>query len=638
VVVLTVHGPLKSSLQFGPFELDLQSAELRKSGTLIKLHGQPLKVLALLAGNPGQLLTREEISREIWGEGTFVDSDQGLNFCIKQIRTFLNDNARTPKYIETLPRRGYRFIAPVEIVREQSGPATEEAPRPALPATASAKVPRRKLLWYGAPLIALALAGIAYLLIATRPFSDRKVMLLVLPFDNISGDAKQEYFSDGMTEEMITHLGRLEPQGLGVIAHSSATRYKFTAYVSRDIADIGRQLGADYVLEGSVRLADGRVRITARLNRVRDRSYVWTESYDRDLRDVLSLQAEVAQDIARQIRVRISRRPLRPARPRQIRADVYDLYLRGRFFFNRRTQEDMTRATSLLAEAVRLDPDYAAAYAGLADAYSGLAHYGALPPREAYLKEKAAASKALALDPELAEAHTALAAMKVEYEWDWQGAQKEFERAIELNPSYPTAHQWYAHYWSAVGTPDRAVVEARQALKLDPLSPLINSALGRHLYHAGRYEGAIAQLRKAIELGPNFAVARLHLGWIYEARGSFGQAISQYETAVTLTGRNTRMVAALARALGSAGRTAEARSLLAELLSRARQQYVSPFDIAMAYAGLGDRNAAFEWLDKAYDERSPSLVYLGRHPWTASLRSDPRFAAMLQRLKLPSQR
>jgi len=501
-------------LRFDQFQLDVATGELRKSGSTVKLPPQPAKVLVLLARNAGRLVTREDIQREVWRTDTFVDFEQGLNYCLKEIRAALGDDARAPKFIETLPKRGYRFLASID--------------RPAPPAPSRGKI------------------GIA-----------------VLPFENLSGDPEQEYFSDGLTDEMITRLARLNPARLGVIGRTSAMKYKASR---QTIAEIGRELGVAYLLEGSVRRSAGRVRITARLVQAGDQTQVWTESYDRSFDDVLTLQSDIAQAIAREIDIQLSPgAAARLAGPSGVGAQALEAYLRGRYFWNKRTSEAFKKGIEYFNRAIELEPDYAAAYDGLSDSYLMLACRGVLPITETFRKAKDAAERALRIDPELGEARASLAHVRL-HGWEWDGLDIEFRRALELNPGYAFAHYWYAEYLMAIGRPAQAVASVRRALAIDPLSPVLNASLGMILYLARRMPESMETLRKALEIDPNHFLLHFRLGLVSMQSGSTREAIEELERAVELSGRSTETRAGLAQAYAMAGMPESMARVLGEIL------------------------------------------------------------------------
>jgi TolB-like protein/DNA-binding winged helix-turn-helix (wHTH) protein/Tfp pilus assembly protein PilF len=616
-------------LRFGVFELDLKTGELRRAGVRIKLQPQPFKALALLASRPQEMVSREELYQHIWGD-TIVE-EQNLNFCIKQIRDALGDDADSPRFIETLPKRGYRFLVPVEGLPK----SVEAAPPEPAPAHTGPRISRAAWL---AGLVVLLAAGL-YVVRDRIPGwrgrpAEGKVMLLVLPFDNLSGDPAQEYFSDGLTEEMITQLGRLNPDRLGVIARNTAMIYKGT---KKSVAEIGREQEVEYILEGSVRRAGGRVRISAQLIEVRDQTHLWAENYDRAVEDVLAIQSDVARHIAGALTLE-----LLPGgdsgltRPAPLNPAAYDAYLRGRYQWNRRSPEGLQKSIEFYREAIAADPNYPLAYAGLADTFGllGTMPYDALPPRDAIPKAEAAARQALALDDSLAEAHVALAHALLYYQWDWPAAEREFQRAFELNAGYATAHQWYSDYLLARGRPDEALAQIQQALKLDPYSLVVHLALGRYYYLQRDYDQAIARFQQSIQMDPDFFLGHFDLGVALVQAGRTDEAIAEFEQAVRLSGQSPVSLAGLGYAYARAGRAADARKALAQLEVLSRRRHVPPLYFAGIYAGLGENDPAFAWLDKAYEARSTYLIHIHLEPIFAPLHSDPRFAALLRRLNL----
>jgi TolB-like protein/DNA-binding winged helix-turn-helix (wHTH) protein/Tfp pilus assembly protein PilF len=622
--------PAPSLLRFGVFEVNLRTGELRKSGALVKLQQQPFRVLAALARRPGELVTREELRNEVWGEETFVDFEQGLNFCIKQVRAALGDQADTPRYVETLPRRGYRFIAPVEGV---AAPAAAEA-EPGPPAARSGpRLARRAAL----VLISVsALLALAQLFGRGRaPASARqtgRVRLAVLPFQDLGSDPEQEYFGEGLTEEMIAQLGRLQPERLAVIARTSAMKYKDPV---RDIAAIGRDLDVGYVVEGSVRYSAGRVRITAKLIQTSDQTQLWSETYERDLQDMLELQSEVARAIAAGIQLTLTpQAEARLARVARLDPEAYELYLRGRFSWNKRDAPGLRRSIEYFERAIARRPDYALAHVGIADAYIVLADQGNLSAREALPRARAAALRALEIDPSLAEAHASLAMVRGIHDWDWAGSEKGFRRAIELNPSYATAHHWFAHLLRALGRFAEAVAETRRAQELDPLSLIINSNVGSALFYAGRHDEAAAQYRRTLQLNPDWAPAHWGLGRTLRQQGRVPESLAEHAKAVAASRRDAGYVCTLANALALADRRAEAQELLEEMEQRARSQYVSPYDLALVHAGLGDHERALAALEQAYTERHSSLRQLRVDERLDPIRADPRFESLARRVGL----
>jgi serine/threonine-protein kinase len=486
-----------------------------------------------------------------------------------------------------------------------------------------------------AVLVGLNVGGLRQRLLRGATPPPGKIMLAVLPFDNLSADPEQEYFSDGMTEEMIAELGQLQPQRLGVIARTSAMHYKGT---DKRIDEIGRELGVDYILEGSVRRAAGRVRITAQLIQVSDQTHLWAESYERELADIFAIQSDVAQRIARSLEVELlPAQQARLASARPVNPEAYGAYLKGRFHWNKRTEEEVRKGIEYFQQAIEKDPNYALAYAGLADSYNILGDYSYVPPEEAYPRAKVAAAKALETDDTLAEAHTSLAKAAHLYDWNWLAAERGFQRALALNPSYAPAHHWYAEYLAAMGRVDEAIAEKKRARELDPLSLIINSSEGWVLYFARRYDQAIEQLQKALEMDPNFAVAHLWLGWAYEQKGMYEEAIREFQKAVTLFKGSTYPIASLGHAYAVSGKRGEALKLLNELKELSKRRYVSAYDLALVYAGLGEKDQAFKWLEKAYEERYGWITMLKLEPRFDPLRADPRFQSLLRRMNFPER-
>jgi TolB-like protein/Tfp pilus assembly protein PilF len=571
---------------FDEFELDVQSGELRKNGAQVKLQLQPFKVLALLVARAGHTVTRDEIRRHVWGGETFVDYEQGLNYCIRQIRAALGEDTAKLRYIETYPRRGYRFLAPVV-----------------------------KLLPPGeAP-------------------SEARIMLAVLPLENLSADQEQEYFADGLTDELITELGRLSPQRLGVIARTSAMRYKRT---TKGIDQIGRELGVDYIVEGAVRRDGSRVRITAQLIRVSDQTHVWAHSYERQLQDVLLLQSELASAIAAEVQVKLVPQPRsQAAAEHRVNPEAYEACLKARFLWNRRTRDDLYRALEFFSKSIEKDRDYAPAFAGLADTYLVLLDYRHIAPNEALALATAAAVNALRLDERLADAHTSLAHAKL-HALDWDGAEQEFRRAIQLGPGYAPAHFYYANLLTGHSRFEEGIAAAREALKLDPVSTVAEANLAILLYIAGRLDEALESSRKAIEMEPGLPIAYDDLGRILLEKGASSEAIAALEKAVSLSHRSGRYLSSLGYAYGVTGRADLAREILAELTERSKQRYVASSDFAFVNAGMGERDQAIYWLERACEERDSHLPFLQVDPRLASLRADPRFKALLKRLGLQS--
>jgi serine/threonine protein kinase/Tfp pilus assembly protein PilF len=505
----------------------------------------------------------------------------------------------------------------------------------------SLPVPRsRSILWL-APLGLLALLAA---LIAVNAGGLRERLfkgsgpariqsLAVLPLENLSKDPEQEYFADGMTEELISDLGKI--RALRVISRTSAMRYKGT---KKSLPEIARELGVDALVEGSVLRAGGRVRITTQLIQAATDRHLWSESYERDLKDVLTLQSEVARSIAREIKIALTpQEQARFAEARPVDPEAHELYLKGRYYLVKNTPEAAQRALEYMKQSIDKDPAYAVAYAGLANTYAGLGYTGmdVLPPREAMPRAKAAALKALELDDTLAEAHTNLGLVRWAYDWDWPAAGKDLRRAIDLNPSFATAHFRYANYLCSLGRFDEAVAEHKRALELDPLSLIINHAQAWPYHLSRRFDQAIEKYQRTLEMEPNFARTHLRLGEAYTAKGMYREAIAEYEKFSALGGGSTMAMALIGNAHAQAGGRHEALRALEELTAESKRRYVPAFHFAIVHAGLGDKDQAFASLDRAYEERSQFLVDLKFEPILDPLRSDPRFAELVRRVGLP---
>lgn len=610
--------PAAATLRFGVFELDVRAGELRKRGVRMPIQGLPLQVLAALLATPNQVVLRDELRAQLWPSDTFVDFDHSLHNAIARLREALGDDASSPRFIETLPRRGYRFIAPVEAQSVAAEPAAA-APR---------RSPTRVVVLVCG--VAVVLVSIAVGFSVRNTGVGRIQSIAVLPLRNLSADQEQDYFAEGMTDALITNLGKIG--ALRVISRTSVMQYKDTR---TPLPEIARKLRVDAVVEGSVARSGNRVRITANLVQGSPERHLWSETYERDLEDVLMLQADVARAIVDEIRVALTPSERAGAlASRAVDPEVYQLYLRGRYFWNRRTEDGLRKALDYFQQAIDRDPSYAPAYAGLADAWVPLGYFDIVPPREAGARARAAAIKALALDDQLAEAHTSLGAVLEYHDWDWSGAEREFKRAIQLNPNYATAHQWYAQLLAPLGRTSEYLAESRRAQELDPLSLIINTSVGHRLYLAREFDSARRQLRSTIELDPKAGYTHWNLGMVHEAEGDYAAAIDAYDQATQLTNERPSMLAALARGYAKAGREREARTTLDHLIALRATSYVSPFDIACVYVGLDERDLAFEWLERAFDERSNRLAFIKVDPVLDPLRRDPRFAGLLRRMGL----
>lgn len=633
-------SPPPTRLRFAVFEIDFRAGELRKHGLRIRLQEQPFQVLAMLLERRGEVVTREELQRRLWPADTFVDFDHGLNKAINKIREALNDSAETPRFIETVARRGYRFLAGVPVTAAEPGPstagelATAEQARPSStpPPTdpVSSHQPAKKRSWLFAAGLILLFSAVALFALRSNKPSPSIHSLAVLPLESLSSDTSQDYFADGMTDELITALGQIS--ALRVISRTSVMPYKKTR---KPLPQIARELGVDAVVEGTVLHSGNQVRITAQLIAAPADKHLWAQSYEGDVRETLALQSQVATNIAEQIRVSLN--PQEQAALQQSKAvnrDAYVSYLKGRYFWNKRTAESLRVAKAYFEQAVTEDVNCKQGYAGLADTYSLLGdwQYAVMTPKEALPKAKAAATKALEIDNSLGEAHASLAFVLEGYDWDFAAAEKEFQRAIELNPSYATAHHWYAWHLALLGRNDQALAEMRRAQNLDPLSLIINADLAELLLIAHSPDESIQQSRKTIEMDPNFGPAHYQLAQALLEKKMVEQSIAELQNATRLSGNSPTWTASLARAYAASGKKAEALKLLDDLLKSSTPTDPHASDIAIVYAALGDKDQAFAWLQKGFDERFNPGVLL--RPGFDPLRSDSRFLNLLRRIGL----
>jgi len=614
-------------IRFGEeLELDRSAYQLRRSGRPVKLERIPLEILMLLTERPGQLVTREQIAERIWGKGAFLDVDNSINGAVRKIRQVLEDDPEQPRFIQTITGRGYRFVAPV--LGPADAPAEEPGAAPPDP-TPPHRRSRGRLRLAGALALTLLLAAIVWFRERRPDPPPGRVMLAVLPFQNLTGDEGQEYFSDGLTEEMITQVGRRDPAGLGVIARASVMHFKHT----QDPPErIGRELGAQYLLLGSVRRDASRVRVAAELIRARDHARLWAHQYDRQLSGLLTLQDEIASEITDAIQSSLGTRgPTRSAAAGPAPAsDAYDLYLRGQYFLNKRTDGDIRAAASFFEQAVQRDSGFARAWAALAAADVLGAVYSIGPPQELVARARAAAVEALTQDPSLAEAHTALALIVQNHDWDWEMAEREFRQAIALNPSYATAHHWYAEHLMWQGRFDEALRESERARQLDPLSLIIAADNGAILYFARRYDQAIDRLRAVHAVDPTMSRTHLLIA-VYADHGMLDQALAEEARWQPLVPAPIHW-STLAYVYGRAGRTAEARHAIQELVRVSEREPFQARVFAWSYAGLGDTAQTLAWLEKAYAEHSGEMVSLKVSPAYDFLREDPRFQRLLERV------
>jgi TolB-like protein/DNA-binding winged helix-turn-helix (wHTH) protein/Flp pilus assembly protein TadD len=667
---------LQPSIRFGEdFELDLRPRRLRCGSRVLKLERIPFEILVLLLERRGEIVSRDEIVARVWGNDVFLDTDNSIRGAIRKIRQVLKDDPETPRFIQTFTGRGYRFIAPVLAPEagQSADPSRPEEPTattgaPSLVSELDSWLQERKLrlvdeeqrqpvaqlpnpevarglgrhgarTWLYVGLALLTLVCVASLLAfwnfrqpSSAPAAPQhKTVLAVLPFDNLNRDPDQDFFSDGLTEEMIAQVGKLNRDRLTVVARSSVAKYKGSKLGAKEI---GKELNADYLLQGSVRRSADRIRITVQLIQVDNQTDLWTESYDRELKDVLAVQDSVVRSVANQIHIALTQeQEKRFATPRQTKPEAYEAYLKGRYYWNKRTGDSMQRAKQYFQEAIDNDPTYAAAYSGLADCNSGRAWHGYESPAEALPKAYAAAQKALQINPDSAEAHASLG-LAMSHRWDWTGAEAEFRRALELDPQYANAHHWYGDYLSMKGRHDEALVEAKRALELDPLNLMISTWVGLRYYLAHNYSAAMEQNRSSVELDPNFAAAHLLLGEDYVQAGLYGDGVTESKTAATLSGANPLYTAQLAVAFAAEGRKPDALRIAHELQTMSSKRYVSPYGLARIYASLNDKERTFQWLQAAYDDHAVWMGCLDVDPVFDRYRSDPRFEELLRHVGL----
>jgi TolB-like protein len=564
------------------------------------------------------------------------------------LRVAFGDSADNPRFIETIPRRGYRFLAPVHDLAADPAQSSESV----AVVDAMAELPRaqpgsvqRLVVALSAAVLLVVLGGVAFLKRPhppAHPTAQKRAMLAVLPFENMSNDPAQEYFSDGLTEETITDLGQLSPEHLGVIARTSAMAYTHT---NKTVSQIGHELGVDYILEGSVRREAGEARVSAQLIRVSDQTQVWAQNYERELHDLLQIQNELGKAIARQVQINLTpQQEIDLSRMRTVNPDAYDLYLKGRFYWNKRNPAAIKESIGYLQRATTLDPNFALAYVGLADAYNIGNIVGAYSAKDSLPEARAAATKALALDPSLAEAHAALGMVKSHYEFDFPGAQREFLKAIELNPNSAYAHLFYSNcYLAPMGRMSEAIAENQRALELDPLSLPINNFMGVTYAFAGDNEKAYQQFQHTIAMDPTFPLAHQYFYFLLATMGRYVEGIKENEKSEVLSGASSEDAATEAATRLQAFNTGGEKGFWQNNLERALEElkqpggeFVAPGGVAAAYALAGDKDSAFKWLDKAYQERDGEIITLLKcDPGFKNLRGDSRFTDLLRRLGLP---
>jgi TolB-like protein/DNA-binding winged helix-turn-helix (wHTH) protein/Flp pilus assembly protein TadD len=616
------------SVRFGDYQADLQTGELRKNGRKIRLSGQPFQILTFLLEKPGELITREELRSRLWPDEVFVDFDHSLNAAVNKLREALCDSTDDVRFIETLPKRGYRFIGRIEVGDQpplhQAVAIPLEPTAPPLTKGLNGPPITRK---YAVALTAILLAGLLtslFLYSRRGPAPSASLVppiqsVAVLPLVNLTGNPDQEYFVDGMTEALTTELGKLNT--LRVISRTSAMRYKQT---KKSVPEIARELNVDAVVEGAVQRSGERVSITAQLVYAPGDRHLWAQSYEHDVRDVLSMQREVAEQIAYEVQAKILPHDSRSA-AHKVNPEAYENYLLGRYAWENRSKESLFRALTYFRRALDKDPSFALAYAAEAEAYIPLVGSGLMPPPEYLEKASVAATKALALDDSLAEAHNALGAVFLN-QYRWQDAEREYKRAIELNPNYATAHLWHGFLLEALGQYSASLAERELAHKLDPLNFTASGAIGTSYFYLGEYDQAIAEYKRALESNPEFSWTHADLGEAYLAKRMYPEAITELTKAGALD--------KLGYAYALSGNKAKAREILKKLNEESKSRYVSPVSQARVLTGLGKNEEAISWLEKAERENA-ALHHLNVDPAFAPLRSNPRFQQLLKRMEFP---
>lgn len=653
---------IQKTYQLGEFQLEPSKRLLkREDGSAVHLSHKPFQVLLYFVENRERVVTRQELLDQFW-DGRDV-YDITLTKCVGAIRKALGEG-ETPRFIETRWAEGYRYIGPFKEIEDRSSTTSAEVRQPAsLPqeldgnrnpqsptrgrpdssssidpqgsAREHGRTGRPRLLFF-AGLAVILLGGVLTAVWFLRPAPQQSLAtirsLAVLPLRNVPDDPNYDYLSDGLTESLISAFSQIE--GLKVISHGSVSRFKSK---DADPKEVGKQLGVASILEGSIRRDGERLRVSVRLVKTEDGSVLWAgETYDRSINDLSTLQDEIAGHLANKLHATLPRREAALPARHSSDSEAYQLYLKGRFFWNKRTQETISKSIDYFNDAIARDPKYAMAYAGLADSYVLQSLWGNTSSRESNSKARDAAEKAMVLDASLAAPHVALALIKEQYDWDWIGAEREFQTALRLNPNYATAHQWYGEFLVFMGRTEESVKALRRAKELDPLSPIINTQVGYPYYCARQYDEAIAEFKNALELEPNFAPALNYLARSYLAKGLVREAMATFEKAVEHSGGSPVMKARLGYAQAAIGKTAEAKRILLELEHEGRERYVAPCLIAALYVALGDKEQAFAWLEKAYQQRDVLLMTLNIESYLDPLRSDSRFQELVRRVGLPA--
>jgi DNA-binding winged helix-turn-helix (wHTH) protein/TolB-like protein/Tfp pilus assembly protein PilF len=649
---------------FGSFRIEVSERQLLRDDQPVPLPPKVFDTLLVLVEHSGHIVGKDELMKTVWPD-TFVE-EANLTVNISALRKVLGEDSPEQQFIETIPRRGYRFIAPVSesqhgtvdlIAKEDTGtciaaeeehetsvpaesaPAFEQKARPVVSSGTKSKVQWRWQIALG--LVCVLAIGSAVALSyfwSSREAKQRETSvagktalksIAVLPFKTL-GSQDDEYLGIGITDALITRLGNIRQI---VVRPTSAVR-KYTD-AGQDSLAAGREQGVEVVLDGRLQRDGDRIRLTVQLLRVQDGVSLWAAKFDDRFTNIFAVEDSISQQVIRELPVELGNiDQARFQKHQQENIEAYESYLKGRYFWNKYTVEGNEKAIAYFNQAIANDSRYALAYVGLAESYGVGANYGWLPPKEAMPKAKAAATKALEIDDTLAEAHTSLGGVEMFYEWDWTAAERELKRALELNPNYPSAHDLYSNYLQATGRLDEAIAQSKRAEELDPLSLGLNEDTAIAYYISRQYDQAIEQYRKTLELDSGYVSGHLGLGHVYEQKGRYEEAIAEYQKAISLSERTTDALGALGHALAASGKRSEAMKVLDELKHPPKQRYASPYDLAILYVGLGEKEEALRWLEKAYEARASGLIYLKVDPIFDSLRSDPRFAALVQRVGL----
>ena len=624
------------TFRFGDFELDVAAYQLRRKGHPVKIGRQPMDLLILLVQHPGQLVPRAAIVERLWGQDVFVDVDTGVNTAISKIRQALRDSPEAPAFVETVPGKGYRFIAALEPPKrrpiEPPG-AVAQPPEPIAPSEpvvpADGERPPAIVRRLSLALAALALLAIGAWAWRGTTSAVSSVTLAVLPFENLSGDPDREYLAEGLAEETIASLGQMDPEHMRVVGRTSITAYKGT---TKSLSTIGRELGADYLVESSIRSEGTQLRVTSKLIRVRDQIQVWSQSYDRQPASMLGVQRELSTAIAEQVQLRLSSERMDAVAQRQTRnAEAFDLYLRGLTFANQRTPPTTQRAIEYFKRATALDPAYALAWSGLAMAYAASPINSDAAPLDAWAPARDAARQAVRADPNLAEANYASGYVDWLLEWNWPRAEAAVARAVALDPQYAQAHVSLGHILSQMGRHREADPLMRRAIQLEPLYAFPPAMAGQVAFQARDYPGAVEAATHAIGLDPEFWIGHMSRAQAYEQLGQYDRALEDATSAARFSNQNSKALSFRGYVLAKAGRPDEARQVLNALRKAAQRRYVPPYALALIHAGLGETDAVFEWLDRAYTVRDVHLIFLTVDPKWDPYRSDPRFTALLER-------